>query len=160
MNPIEIKIFDYIVDLDCFVINSDYKEICDYLGITEWEQAAWIGRYFTLDNDYGEHWFDNWELRDEKEAKAKELGVEYDRMLIIDPERFKNDSDGPCHENTQRKQFWTSTLKSLRLNIELIVGEARVNNSMVDESDRLNDLEKRIEEIKTKFGARGEKDIS
>ena len=81
----EIKVFDYIEKLDCFVVNSEFKTVCDFLGLHGWEQTAWIGRYFTLDNDYGEHWFDNWDLRDEKETNGKDLGIEYESLMIIDP---------------------------------------------------------------------------
>jgi len=37
--------------------------------------VVWIGRFFSMDNDFGEHWFDNWDLRKPLEAKAEELGV-------------------------------------------------------------------------------------
>ncbi len=44
-----IKVFDYIEQLDCFVVNKDFKEIADYLGLTEWNPVVWIGRYFFLE---------------------------------------------------------------------------------------------------------------
>jgi len=51
----QIKIFDYIPELDCFKINPIYKEIADELGLSEWTEVVWIGRLFCMDNDYGEH---------------------------------------------------------------------------------------------------------
>jgi len=146
-----IKVFSYIDEIDAFVINHDFKRITDNLGLTEWNEVVWIGRYFMLDNDYGEHWFDNWEKRDEREIKAKELNIPYESILAIDPERFKNNADGPCHTDLQRKNFWTDVLKSLQLSLDLIINEARLMNKERDEGDDdfINDLENRIEKIKT-----------
>jgi len=147
-----LKIFKYIEEIDGFIVNPDYKRISDELGLTEWNEVVWIGRYFLMDNDFGEHWFDNWEKRNEKESIAKELNIKYDSILIIDPERFKNDKDGPCHNNSQRKNFWTDVLKSLKISIDIIVDEARyLNNHRKENNDEdfIIDLEKRIEKIKT-----------
>jgi hypothetical protein len=154
----EIKVFNYIEKLDCFVVDTEFKAICDLLGLRGWEQTAWVGRYFALDNDYGEHWFDNWNLRDEREAKARDLGVEYDNMLIIDPQRLRNGYDGPCHSDVDIKRFWTSVLRSLTMNLNIIIGEARLNNkqlreaNLVDNENFIPDLETRIEEISKKYG--------
>lgn len=41
----------------------------------------WIGYYFSMDNDVGEHWFKDWELR--KHAKTK-LDA-----LVLDETSFK-----------------------------------------------------------------------
>jgi hypothetical protein len=119
-----MRIFKYISELDCFVVNPEYKMIADKLGLTEWNEVVWIGRFFILDNDYGEHWFDNWDERDKVAQKAKSLGIEYEDLLVINPTRFKNNVDGPCHSDAQRKQFWTDVLKSLDLSLETIVTEA------------------------------------
>lgn len=54
-----IKIFKYIPDVGCFIVAPLYKELADKLGLTEWNEVVWIGRYFFLDDDVGEHWFDN-----------------------------------------------------------------------------------------------------
>ena len=149
-----IKIFKYIEDLDCFVVDNEYKEIADKLGLTEWNEVVWIGRFFTLDNDYGEHWFDNWELRDKLADKAKQLNIDYDDLLIIDPKRFKDDKDGPCHTDIERVNFWTDVLISLRLSLNTLFSEAR----RVNEENRLHyndeflpDLENRIQEIKNAY---------
>jgi hypothetical protein len=143
-----IRIFKFNDHLGCFVINPSYKLIADYLGLTEWSEVVWIGRYFTLDNDYGEHWFDNWELRDALEAKAKEAGVAYDDLLVIDPDRFKNDKDGPVHTSEERKLFWTDVLRSLELSLDLLFLEARRQNKRKEgDEEFITDLEERIEKI-------------
>ena len=77
-----IKVFEYIEEIDAFVVNPQYKEIALILGLKEWNEVAWIGRLFFLDNDYGEHWFDNWSLRDRVEARAGELGATATRVII------------------------------------------------------------------------------
>ena len=74
MNSSMIQIFKYIEQLDCFTIDDEYKRIADFLGLSEWNEVVWIGRYFLLDNDNGEHWFDNWDLRENLEAKAIQHG--------------------------------------------------------------------------------------
>jgi hypothetical protein len=140
-----IRIFEYIDFLDCFVVNPAYKTIADYLGLTEWNEVVWIGRYFSLDNDYGEHWFDNWPLRDQLETKAKEVGITYNELLILDPDRFKNDVDGPCHTPAERMLFWRDVLRSLELSMELLFHEARKCNAEREgQDDFIKDLENRI----------------
>ncbi len=89
--------------MDCFIASPIFKSITDYLGITEWNATVWIGRFLTLDNDYEEHWFDNWDLRELIEEKAAKLGYETNELLIIDPKRFINGEDGPCHLDQERK---------------------------------------------------------
>lgn len=154
----DIKVFNYIESLDAFLINTEFKEICDQLGLRGWEQTAWIGRYFTLDNDYGEHWFDNWELRDERGAKAKELNIDHEDLLIINPLRLRNGQDGPCHSDAEIKIFWTSVLRSLHIHLEVVFAEARLNHKKMKEADLIEDedfitnLEDRIKNIKMKYG--------
>ena len=145
-----IKIFDYIEEIDAFVVNPQYKKIADTLGLKEWNEVAWIGRYFFLDNDYGEHWFDNWSLRDRVEVRAGELGIKPDELLIIDAERFKNDKDGPCHSREYRKKFWTDVLISLQLSVDMLASEAKMMNSGRNENDPdyVVDLDKKIEMIR------------
>jgi hypothetical protein len=153
----QIKIFNYIEELDCFIVEKDYKFISERLGLNEWNHVVWIGRFFTLDNDYGEHWFDNWEQRDKLENKAKELNIEYDDLLIIDPSRLINNIDGPCHTDSERIRFWTDVLKSLELSLDTIFTEARKLNEeykllgLLDEEEYLPDLENRIQEIKIAY---------
>lgn len=149
--PPTVKIFDYLPDLDCFVINPRYRAIADELGINEWHAAVWIGRLFILDNDYGEHWFDNWDMRERLKMQAEERGLDSSELMIIDPERFENGDDGPCHTPEFRKRFWTDVLKSLELDVELIFDEARMQNVEVQESipeEYIADLETRIQRIR------------
>ena len=147
-----MRIFKYISELDCFVVNPKYKTIADQLGLTEWNEVVWIGRFFALDNDYGEHWFDNWDERDNLEQKAKSIGIKYDDLLIIDPKRFKNDIDGPCHSQSERKKFWTDVLKSLDLSLDTIIAESRkLNQENKDAGEPfISDLDNVIEKIKAR----------
>ena len=46
-----------------------------------------------MDNDFGDHWFDNWELRERIEDKAAALGIDANDLLIIDPDRFGDGRD-------------------------------------------------------------------
>jgi hypothetical protein len=97
MNSRIVRVFRYLDDLDCFVVSEEYASLAEHLGLIEWSVVVWIGRLFTLDNDYGEHWFDNWHLREEREADDARLGLTGDELLIIDPQRFEDGRDGPCH---------------------------------------------------------------
>lgn len=150
-----IKVFQYIEEIDSFIVTEEYRKIADYLNLTEWNPVVWIGRLFILDNDFGEHWFDNWEFREQRKADAEKLGIPYEELMIIDPERFKNDQDGPCHTPELRKQFWTDVLKSLELSYELLFAEARMMNERIKNiypDEYLMDLEERIAELRTKHG--------
>ena len=151
-----IKIFQYIQELDSFIVTDEYRKIAEYLNLAEWNPVVWIGRLFILDNDYGEHWFDNWDLREQKKADAERLGIAYDELMIIDPERFKNDRDGPCHTPELRKQFWTDVLKSLELNYDLLFEEARMMNEGIKDilpDEYIIDLEERMAKLRTKNGS-------
>ncbi len=146
-----IKVFHYLDALDCFVVNDEYRRIADYLGLTEWSPVVWIGRLLALDNDYGEHWFDNWHLREHLEAEALRRGLAEEELLIIDPERFQNGKDGPCHLPEFRKRFWTDVLRSLELSYELIADEARSFNEQRLQylpDEYIPDLESRIAELR------------
>ena len=126
LQKIRLKVFDYHEELDSFTINNQFKEVVDELRISEWSGVEWVGRYFMLDNDYGEHWFDNWDLRDLRADKVKQYGIEDDsELLIIDPTRMVNDKDGPCHTDSDRKQFWHDVLYSLELSLQTLVNECR-----------------------------------
>ena len=151
-----IKIFSYVESIDCFFVTHEYEEIAEYIGLAEWNPVVWIGRLFSLDNDYGEHWFDNWEERDSREQKAKEqkITIEYDRMMVIDPERFQDGKDGPCHSSDFRKRFWTDVLKSLELSLDLLFDEARKFNDYDKKHNKdgyIDNLEERISELKWKY---------
>lgn len=146
-----IKVFDYIEELDAFKVTKEFAELNDYLGLTEWNPVVWIGRLFILDNDYGEHWFDNWDEREEIADKAKRLGIDENELLIIVPERFENGKDGPCNLSEIRRNFWTDVLKSLELSYELLFEKAKLNNKRMEEIglDHIENLEERITEIKS-----------
>jgi hypothetical protein len=80
--------------------------------------------------------------------------VMYEELLIIDPERFQNGKDGPCHPPAFRKRFWTDVLRSLELSFDLLVDEARAFNQerlrfMPDEY--IGDLEARIAVLRTEL---------
>lgn len=127
-NPVTdpIKVFDYIRELDAFRVTDEYKRYARRLGITEWNDVVFIGRLFTGDNDYGEHWMDNFEQRDQIDAaKARDLGYNIDELYVIDPKRFQDGRDGPRHTDEQRKKFWTDVLSSFTLSRELLRSEAK-----------------------------------
>ncbi|MGB3779974.1 MAG: hypothetical protein WA960_16545 [Tunicatimonas sp.] len=145
-----IRVFDYLPELDAFLITPEFQAIANKLGLTEWHEAVWIGRYLTLDNDLGEHVFDNWELREERQAKAEAMGIESDYLMIIDPARFQDGKDGPCHTDAERKRFWTDVLRFLHLSPETIIAEARKVNEQRRQSgwdEVIDDLEERIAEV-------------
>jgi hypothetical protein len=149
-NP-TVKIFRYIEELDAFVVTADYQRLAETLGLVEWTPVVWIGRLFTQDNDFGEHWFDNWELREERRDRAYALGFDEHELLIIDPQRFQDGRDGPCHDPAQRKRFWTDVLQSLTLSYELLFHEARLMNEQTQKwmpEDAIPDLEDRITQIR------------
>jgi hypothetical protein len=148
-----VRVFRYLEDVDAFVVTETYRDIADTLGLSEWTPVVWIGRLFTSDNDFGEHWFDNWKLREEK-------GLSED-YLLVDPERFKDGRDGPCHSAEFRKRFWTDVLKSLELSFDLICDEARRfnerNRELLEEvagypaESFICDLQERIDLLRVKY---------
>jgi repressor LexA len=145
-----VRVFTYIDQLDAFVVTDEYRDLADRLGLTEWHPVVWIGRLFALDNDYGEHWFDNWDEREALADAARKLGIASDELLIIVPERFKNDADGPCHPPMFRKQFWTDVLKSLTLSYDTLFEQARQSNvrtQAILPEEYIADLEERIAAI-------------
>ena len=145
-----IKIFRHLDELDCFLPTDEYARLAERLGLVEWHPVVWIGRLFLLDNDFGEHWFDNWDLREEKRAQAEEMGLVWEDLLIINPDWFQNGKDGPCNTPQLRKQFWTDVLKSLTLSHELLFEKARAENERIKPflpDEYIHDLEERIAQI-------------
>src|SRR5436190_8232431 len=120
-----MRIFRYIPEVDAFDLTPEYRAFEELLGVDDWWSIAWIGRLFTLDNDVGEHWFGNWELREARRELAAKHGHDAGTLLIIDPRRLANGDDGPCHTDEFRARFWRDVLTSLDLDEELIVDEAR-----------------------------------
>jgi len=145
-----VRVFRYIKPLDAFLVTNKYGSLAGRLGLAEWHPAVWIGRLFTLDNDYGEHWFDNWEEREAHSTQAAQMGIDVGDLLIIVPERLAGGDDGPCHPPEVRKRFWTDVLKSLELSYETLFEEARLQNAKAKEvasEGYIKDLEERIRQI-------------
>lgn len=149
--PRLLRIFRYVDELDAFLVTEEYRRLADYLGLSEWHPVVWIGRLFMLDNDYGEHWFDNWEEREAVAARAVELGIDPYELMIISPEKLADGTDGPCHSSEFRKRFWTEVLKSLELSCDLLFEKAREMNARIKEvlpERHIEDLEERIRHIR------------
>ena len=111
-----------------------------------------------MDNDFGEHWFDNWAGREALRASAAQLEVDADSLLIVDPERFQDGRDGPCNSPEFRRAFWSEVLQGLELSAELIFEKARDVNSTASERPDLAecylpDLEDRIERWRQEYAS-------
>ncbi|MEO1052373.1 MAG: hypothetical protein AAFX87_17195 [Bacteroidota bacterium] len=153
-SDIYFKPFDYIKELDAFVINKAFDEVARQLGISEWHSAVWIGRFFTLDSDYGEHWFDNWDLRSDRRFEAEKLGIDDEQLMVVDPFRFKMKEfggDGPCHTDEHIKRFWTDVLKSFSVSLETMAIEARTNKQELEAADDIDDPEFYIEDLEDRI---------
>lgn len=59
------------------MVSDEEQRIADRLGLTEWSPVVWIGRLFSFDSDCGEHWFDNWHLREPLEQAAAQRGLDW-----------------------------------------------------------------------------------
>lgn len=146
-----LRVFEYLQELDVFLVAPEFQQISADLGIAEWNPVVWIGRLFIMDNDLGEHWFDNWDQRELAGKQAKELGIECDSdaLMIVVPERFCDGRDGPCNSPGIRKRFWTDVIKSLELSLDLVFDVAREANEReklrpAGDSAFRADLEERI----------------
>lgn len=148
----QIKIFNYIPELDSFIPTKEYKEIATQLGLVEWNYVVWMGRLFTMDDDYGEHWFDNWDEREEISDKATAMGYDCDELYIINPKWFTDGKDGVCHTDEERKLFWTDVLKSLTINLDTLFLLALKNNPAVGEYDHLP-IKKRIKQLTIQYSS-------
>jgi hypothetical protein len=154
-----MRVFNYLESVDAFVVSDEYRGAAEELGLIEWNPVVWLGRLFMLDNDYGEHWFDNWDEREAAELRATELGVAVDpeELMIVVPRRFQNGKDGPCHSEEIRKRFWTDVLKGLDLSLELLFEEARHVKARelelpADIAEPIADLEERIARVRERYG--------
>lgn len=153
MSP--VRVFAYVERLDAFVVTDEYSRIAERLGLAEWNPVVWIGRLFALDNDYGEHWLDNWDERAALEDETRRMGIPSERLMILVPGRFEDGEDGPCHPPALRKRFWTDVLKSLELSYETLFEKARERNALAREDlpcEFIEDLEERISEIRSGAG--------
>lgn len=154
-----LRVFRYLQELDAFAVTEEYRRVAERLGLVEWSPVVWIGRLFFLDNDYGEHWFDNWDEREALEEKAQRAGISSDELLIVVPDRFKDGADGPCHPAEIRKLFWTDVLKSLEISYDLLYAKAREANAQIKDvlpADFIPDLEERISQIAASLVSREE----
>ena len=115
-----IRIFQYMPQVDAFDVTADYPDLANDLGLSEWNPVVWIGRLFLMDNDYGEHWFDNWGAREDREEVAAKHELQANDLLVIDPERFQNGHDGPCNSAEFRGRFWHDVFVSLELSSEVL----------------------------------------
>ena len=107
-----------------------------------------------MDNDVGEHWFDNWDLRESIEKEAEKLGLDSTELFVLDPERFEDGRDGPCHSPGDRILFWKDVLMSLKLSLATLIREARTlneENRQLDLEQYIPDLEYRIEQLQIGF---------
>ena len=101
----KVRVFRYIETLDGFDVTREYLDIAEHLGLIEWSPVVWIGRLFTMDNDVGEHWFDNWDLRAAKTLPAAAMGLQVEQLFFIDADRFADGRDGPCHSPVDAQGF-------------------------------------------------------
>lgn len=149
-----VRVFDYIEELDAFTVTEEFSRLSNQLGLTEWHPAVWVGRLFLMDNDFGEHWFDNWDEREALETRAAELGIDSSDLMVVVPDRFADGRDGPCHTPEVRKAFWTDVLKSMELSYELIFQQARLSNARMKQvmpEDHIEELEERIAELEAEL---------
>ncbi len=154
-----IPIFEYIPTLDSFLPTQEYRKIGDYLHITEWNPVVWMGRLFAMDNDYGEHWFDNWEEREAIQEQARTAGYDSHFLCIVNPDRFAQ-KGREYHSRELRKEFWMQVLRSLHLSLETLFAEARDNNEKwrtgpaPERGGYLKTLERRIREIQREYASK------
>ena len=146
-----IKVFDYFPELDAFYATKEYQDIAIELGLAEWTHVVWIGRLFTRDNDFGEHWFDNWDERKAISKKAAALGMEGEFLYVIVPSRFQDGQDGPCHSDVERKAFWTDVLQSLTLSLDTLGMIAVNHNPPVGDDDHVPNLKKKLRAIRERL---------
>jgi hypothetical protein len=134
--PARLRPFEYLPEVDCFVATPLFEQVIRYLGLMEWTPAVWMGRYFALDNDYGEHWFDNWAEREaiRFHPVVNARGLDETELFIIAPERHSNGQDGPCHPPELRKMFWTEVLKSVELSLDFLIAEARFTKQDIEKA--------------------------
>jgi len=152
----QIKVFQYIEKYDAFEVTPEYYEATGYLGLHEWTPVVWITRLLTMDNDFGEHVFDNWDEREALEDRHGEKDLSH--LLIVVGNRFQDGRDGPCNSDEFRKKFWTDVLKSMHLSLDTIFDKARQYNDSWKDCEFYpekykNDIEERIATIQRRYDA-------
>lgn len=147
----KIKIFRRLPQIpNTFVVTEEYRYVSQVLRLTEWNEVVWMGRLFARDQDFGEHWFDNWEMREAVENEAKKSGYDYSHLLIIDPSRFTQiDGDGPCHNDETKTRFWCDVCDSLEVELETLICAAKdrqsINPKWFGETEGDAKIEKAVE---------------
>lgn len=170
-----MKILHYYPELDAFHCTTEFTWIAETLGIAEWTPVVWLGRLLARDQDFGEHWADRWPEREALQDKYKTFEFlpdeDWSTLLIVVPDAFTQKekwcwscqkefqrlpcpncgkevhvgTDGPCHTDEAKKLFWTDLLKSLDVSLETLFAIARST------TQKLPDLEERIEKVKAKY---------
>jgi hypothetical protein len=169
----KIKVFDYNSELDCFFVRKEFKSLMERLYLDEWTHVVWLGRLFCMDNDFGEHWFDNWDEREEILSKTRE-NIEETELMVVVPSRFTDHGsycvacrkrveraicpdckseihvgpDGPCNSDEVKKRFWTDVLDSLSLDLDTVFAKARDNC----QQHPVLPIEQVIEEVADEYG--------
>ena len=72
----QVKVFDYINELDCFVVRKEFQDLMEESDLAEWNPVVWIGRLFARNQVFSEHWLDNWDERQVLADLAKEKGID------------------------------------------------------------------------------------
>lgn len=97
---LRVKVFDYLPELDAFLCTDLFKRVNRLLGLEEWTPVCWIGRLFARDQDFGEHWFDNWDDRSRLEARGLRFdfpaGEDWGTVLVVNPVAFRQPRDKTC----------------------------------------------------------------
>jgi hypothetical protein len=162
-----MKPFRYIPELNSFIVEPAFAALVARVGLAEWSSVVFLGRLFARDNDFGEHWFDNWDEREVLKPQAEALGIDPEQLMIVIPERFADGkdgvsrqqnwadlkADGPCNSPALRKMFWTEVLKSLDLSYEFIfdaaIENAKKESVFNDDNDfNIYQVQSEIEKIK------------
>ena len=136
-----IKVFQPGPTHGTFFCTKEFEQACAELNISEWHAAVWIGRLFARNQDFGEHWFDNWDEREELEnfSLIFPKDEDYSSLLIVVPRSFIQKSqscwscgekivkincpncqkelnikpDGPVYSEEVVKSFWIDVCESL-----------------------------------------------
>jgi catechol 2,3-dioxygenase-like lactoylglutathione lyase family enzyme len=149
-----MRIFRYLPEVDAFQLTPDYTALVEALHIGDWEAFAWLGRLFSLDNDVGEHWFDNWDLREQRAESAARHGLDTNTLLVVNPRRMADGRDGPCNTDEFRGRFWREVLMSLDLSEALIIAKARDFHSRLSDPSAVDEVLAELEERVAAWRAR------
>src|SRR5262249_16986453 len=129
-----------------FHLTPEYTSLAEAVQMEGWEAFAWLGRLFSLDNDVGEHWFDNWDLREQRAEAAARHGLDTNTLLIVNPRCMAGGRDGPCHTDELRGRFWKEVLMSLELSEDLIIAKARDFHGRLSDPSAVDEVLAELEE--------------